>query len=164
MKGSSRCVKNWKTGEQKQWKREWRRKAEMRTVQKVKHLSLTHTRRHACLRKLRHEQTKQQQWLRYQHACTQKTYWDIGKAKGWKIRWIYRAKTHRSFLLHTSWHFHSDRARYSFSASSLQFTHTNMHAVRMNSWGPRGRKLFWRAKEKKQTVAGRWICPMAADK
>lgn len=52
---SHRICEELKDGEQKRWKRELRRKEEIKSVRKVKHLSLTHTCSHSCLRKLRHK-------------------------------------------------------------------------------------------------------------
>lgn len=74
-----------------------------------------------------------------------KTYWAIGRAKGWKIRWIYRAQT-LSLPLYASWC--AGRARY--SSFCLLADHKHARNVRMNRWSYSGRKgnRIWLTKNK----------------
>lgn len=64
---------------------------------KKSNLSLTHTDKHAYANLGTNKQNKNSDWGTNMRAHKE-TYWDIGKAKGWKIRWIYKAKAHRSFF------------------------------------------------------------------
>lgn len=166
-----------KAGGTKNIKREMEKKGEkwdlFKKKKKVKHLSwltLADVRAYANLST--NKQNKNSDWgtNRCARTKTPKTYWNIGRAKGSKIRWIYRAKDTWVFLLHPSWHFHSDRARYSSPASSQL---TNTHTVRMNSSRSRGSELFWRKKnrteygnkkKRKRTLEKRWKRLVATDK
>lgn len=119
---SHRICEELKDGEQKRWKRELWRKEEIKSVRKVKHLSLTHTCSHACLRKLRH---KNRDWDA--SMCTKqnktKNALTFGKRKA--ERSGESTEQRLIFLLHGSWHSFSHRARYSASVFP-QLTKTHM--------------------------------------
>lgn len=131
-----------KDGGTKAMKREWRRKAEMKSVSKKSNTCLWLTMAHTCMPTQTKARTNKTKTVIEALACAQtnkqkKTYWDTGRAKGWKIRWIYRAET---FFCMLFWHFHSVGPDIVYSAI-LRLTKT--HTVRLNS-----RESFWRKRER----------------